>query len=75
MISPYIADIRQAIIAGIVLSVETARAAGPINIDFMAGVIAMAKHEAIAFGIPWSFVVNDAKIALGNLGRLLEEGQ
>jgi hypothetical protein len=71
--SPYIADIRQAIVAGIVLSIETARTSGPVNLDFMAGVVALAKHQALTFGIPWSFVINDAQIALGdNLDGLLE---
>ena len=80
----FIGDIRQAIIAGLVLSIETARAAGPVNADassafsagFMRGVLAMARHQALVFGIPWAFVACDARIALGDdLVGLLELGE
>ena len=41
-------------------------AGGAVNTDHLGGILTMAKHQAATFGIPWSFVVNDARAALGS---------
>ncbi len=61
----FVQDIRSAIVAGVVLSIETATANGRANADHLAGILTMAKYQAGVFGIPWSFVVNDARLSLG----------
>ena len=81
----FVSDIRQGIVSAAVLTIETAAAHGPVNVDFVSGVLAMAKARALAVGVPWSFVVNDARAALGSgynelldaagAGALLSEGR
>ena len=69
----FLSDIRQGIISAAVLTIETASAHGPVNADFVSGVLALAKARALAVGTPWSFVVNDARLALGaGYGELLD---
>jgi hypothetical protein len=66
-------DIQGHILAGLVLAMETASAQGPLNADFCAGVVAMAKYTAAAYKIPWQEIVEDAREALGaDLADLLE---
>jgi hypothetical protein len=61
----------QALVAALALAIETARAEG-LNADHVGGILTMAKHQALVFGISWASVVNDARIALGDgLGALL----
>ena len=59
-------DIHRAITAGVVLAIETAAAGGPVNGDVIAGVVTMAKHQALAFGVPWLDLVGDVRAMLGN---------
>ena len=61
----FVSDIRRGLVSAAVLTIETAAAHGPVNVDFVSGVLAMAKARALSVGIPWSFVVNDARLALG----------
>ena len=61
----FVCEIRQALVAGVVLAIQTATASGPINADYLGGILALAKHQAATFGIPWSYVANDARLALG----------
>jgi hypothetical protein len=43
-----------------------------LNADHVGGILTMAKHQALVFGISWASVVNDARIALDDgLGALL----
>ena len=62
----FVSDIRAALVAGAVLSIETATANGRANDDHLAGILTMAKHQALTFSIPWAFVVNDARASLGS---------
>ena len=62
----FVSDIRAALVAGVVLSVETALANGRTNDEHLAGILTMAKHQALTFSIPWTFVVNDARASLGS---------
>ena len=69
----FLSDIRQGIVSAVALTIETAQAHGPCNVDFVSGVLAMAKARALSAGIPWSFVVNDARLAFGgSYGDLLD---
>jgi hypothetical protein len=70
-------DIAHGIVSAVVLCIETASAHGQVNCDFVAGVLAMAKSRAMACGVPWSVVIEDARAALGkgDLGGLLESGR
>ena len=61
-----VSEIRQSIIAALVLSVETHRANGCANVEHLGGCVSMAKYTALTFGIPWAFVANDARGALGD---------
>ena len=48
------ADLRNHITAAVVPAIETANAHEPINGDFVAGVLTMAKHRALAVGVTWA---------------------
>lgn len=61
-----VSDIRQAIISAVVVATESAAANGLANVEHLAGILTMAKGMACAFGIPWAFVVNDARVTLGS---------
>lgn len=61
----FVSDIRQSIIAALVVAVETHVANGCANVEHLGGILTMAKGAALAFGIPWPFVVNGARVALG----------
>jgi len=58
-------DLRQGIAGAIALTVETARAAGPVNRDFVRGVLALARAQALQYGIDWQAVIADVKGTLG----------
>ena len=69
----FVSDIRRGLVSAAVMALETGAAHGPINVEFVSGVLAMAKARALAVGIPWGFVVNDARLALGaGYGELLD---
>lgn len=59
-------DIASSITAGIVLAVETTTANGTTNIGYIGGVLAMAKYQALSFGISWPALIVDARVALGS---------
>ena len=71
----HIREIRQALIAGLVMAVEVTRANGDGNPAHLAGALALAKHQAAAFGLSWPGLVQDARQALGDpAGGLLGAG-
>ena len=66
-------DIRRALVSSVVLSVETAERQGLGNVEHIGGILTGIKAVGLNFGVPWSFVVNDARIALGgSYGELLD---
>lgn len=65
-----VGDIRNIIIAGVVLTLQTAQAHGYGNVEFIDGIVTLAKHQAHSFGIPWSLIKHEA---LASLGRSYEE--
>ena len=68
-----ITGVRRRLVSAVVLALETVQAHGPVNVDFVSGVLAMTKARALSVGIPWGFVVNDARLALGSgYGELLD---
>ena len=58
-------DVRRALVSSVVLAVETATAQGLGNVEHVGGILAGIKAVGLSFGIGWSLVVNDARIALG----------
>ncbi len=72
----YSFEVKNAILAGVVFGLEASRAHDRSNVEFVNGILTMAKYTALAFGVPWPEIVNDAKAALGgDLGDLLDAGQ
>ena len=66
-------DIARVLLAGVVLAIEGAQAHGGGNVEHVSGILAMAKHQALAVGVAWPELVRDAHRALGdNLAGLLE---
>ena len=49
-------DLLGAIVGGVVMATETAYAHGIANADYCAGILAMAKQQALAYRVPWSKV-------------------
>lgn len=71
----FVSDIRRSIVSNVVVAVETAIANGLGNADHLAGILTLAKGMAVNFGIPWTFVINDARLALGTgYADLLDAG-
>ena len=58
-------DLRQGLAGAIALVVETARAAGPPNADYLRGVLALARAQALAYGIAWADILADVRSATG----------
>ena len=70
-------DIRDHLLAGLVLSIRTARE-GTADLAFIRGLLTMAQHQALGFGILWegqikenykvvaTGLLDEAKIALAN---------
>ena len=58
-------DLRQGLAGAIALTVETARAGGPVNRDFVRGVLALARAQALAYGIAWADILADVRAATG----------
>ena len=44
-------DIRQGLVSAVVMTLETATAHGAINVEFVSGVLAMAKARALAVNL------------------------
>lgn len=63
-------DIRAALLAGVVAKVNAARAAGD-NVEYLRGVIDHAHHQALAFGIDWPGLLNQARCELDAGGLFL----
>lgn len=59
----FAADVKAAVLAGVVLTVRCAQQAG--NVQFVAGILAMAEHNAIALGANWPAILKEARCALG----------
>lgn len=59
------ADVAHGLASAIALVIETARAAGPVNEHFVLGVLAMARAQALAYGIPWADIRADVRSATG----------
>jgi len=68
------ADLQRNILAGIMLAARTSREFGPGRDYYLDGVLAMAEHQALSFGLDWSAMVGEAtKLVLGNSqSKLLE---
>ena len=66
-------DLARVLLAGVVLAIEGAQAQGCTNVEHVNGILAMAKHQALAVGVAWPELVRDAHQALGDdLARLLD---
>lgn len=65
-------DIEGAILAGLVLVVQTARATGD-NVEFLRGALVAYQNLALAYRIPWDGLLDQARAAIGgDLGMLLD---
>ena len=58
-------DLRQGLAGALALTLETARATGPINADYLRGVLALARAQALNYGIPWGSILADVRAATG----------
>lgn len=66
-------DVRPTLLAALVLALDAANSGGRLNVDYCAGVVAMARHTAIAHHIRWADLAQDARAALGaDIGDLLD---
>lgn len=61
-----VSQVRQSLISSVVFAIETATAQGLGNVEHVGGILTGIKAVGLNFGIPWTFIVNDAKIALGS---------
>ena len=61
-----IGEVRRSILAGATLAMETAKSQGMCNADFCAGILAMARYQAMSLGVSWPGVVNDVRSSLGS---------
>jgi len=60
------------LLAGVVLVVRGAQRQGG-DPQFVAGVLALAEHQAIAEGLDWAGLLDQARAALGaDVGRLID---
>ena len=55
------------------LAIETAAASGQVNREFMRGVLALAKAQALRYGLSWPAVVAEVRAAIGDDHALLLE--
>lgn len=63
-------EIRDSIVAGIVLA---ARTAPDQDVEFLRGILAMAQHQALSFGLSWQALAADAcRNLAGNGCELLD---
>jgi hypothetical protein len=68
-------DIRAHIAAGVLFAVTTTQANGGVNVEYLRGALAMARHQAASFGLSWPSIVSEARASLGaELGGLLDSG-
>ena len=58
-------EIRSAILAGIVLTIHSARRQGNADPQFIAGILAASEHQAITHGLNYTAILDDARIVLG----------
>ena len=70
-------DLRAKALAGLVLTLTAAQANGNTNVEFMRGVVAMARYDVLDLGLSWSEFVEDARQALGagEAFGILESGE
>lgn len=73
------ADIAHGLAASLALVVDTTAAGGQPNADFVRGAVAMARAQALAYGLDWADVLASvqAKAPTGgekSVGALLESG-
>ena len=58
-------DARRRIASSVALVVETVQAAGgPVSADFVRGVLAMARAEALSYGLAWQDVIADVGLVV-----------
>lgn len=53
-------EIRAKILAGLILVLQTAKE-GQVNVAFVKGVLALAQHQALGFGICWDNLLGEVK--------------
>ena len=65
-------DIAHVLVAGIALALDVTESQGHTNHEFLAGVVAMAKYQARAFGV-WPQVRAESELeGIGDVWGLLE---
>jgi len=68
-----VTQLRQALVSVTVLAVETAVRQGLGNVEHIGGILTGIKAVGLNFGIGWSLIINDARLALGSgYGELLD---
>jgi len=67
------AEVGAAILASVVLTVRSAQRQGGDPL-FVAGALAIAEHNALAFGLDWLGILGGARAALGSdVGALIDQ--
>jgi len=58
-------DIQTGLLAGLVAIIGAAFEAGKGDVQYVTGAIAMARNQALSYGLNWVLIVGSAKAALG----------
>lgn len=66
-------NLASGIVSSITLALDAAAASGQVNADFLRGVLAMAKAQALQYGIAWPALVAEVQAAIGDDHVLLLE--
>lgn len=62
-------DVAQGIVAVTVAMLSTAVAHGGTNVEYIRGVLDMARAQALNYGIPWTGLMGELRNALSDGGR------
>lgn len=65
-------DIRAIVLASVVTAINSAQAHGGTNVEFVRGVLCEAQHTALAFGVSWPVLLDDARQEIGQDMLLLD---
>jgi len=60
-------DLANGIAASVTPTIETAAVSGQINYDFIRGVLALAKAQALQYGLSWQDVIAGMQAATGGV--------
>lgn len=62
----FASDLASSIVSSVTLALDTAAACGEINTDFLRGVLALAKAQALQYGLSWPALAAEVQAAIGD---------